>query len=80
MITVFIAGSCPHCTALLADLERRRVPHAVVDLLREPERVAELAALTFERRLPVVVDHERLSVGFRGESSSFDELGIGRNG
>jgi hypothetical protein len=48
----------------------------VVDLSVEPERIAELAALTWERRLPVLVDHERCSVGFAGASTSFAELGL----
>lgn len=76
-LTVYVAPGCPHCRALLADLADRRVPHAVVDLSAEPERVAEVAAATWERRLPVTIDHERCSVGFRGRSSSFADLGVG---
>jgi len=33
-------------------------------------------ALTWDRRVPVIVDHERFSVGFAGGSSTFAELGI----
>ena len=76
-VTVYVAAGCPHCRALLEDLERRGVARTVVDLTGEPERVAEVAAVTWERRLPVTVDHERCSVGFRGLSSSFAEAGIG---
>jgi hypothetical protein len=36
----------------------------------------ELRGWCWEHRLPVVVDHERVSIGFRGASSSFDELGL----
>jgi len=76
LITAYVADGCPHCSALLEDLERRRVSFVAVNLTREPERIAELAALTWERRLPVLVDHERCSVGFFGQSSSFTELGL----
>ncbi len=76
MITVFVADGCPHCRALLEDLGRRGVAAVVVNLTRHPERVAELTALTLERRLPVTVDHERCSVGFGGRSSSFVEAGL----
>jgi glutaredoxin len=73
---VYVADGCRHCEALQEDLRRRRVGFVVVNLTAEPDRVAELAALTWERRLPVLVDHERLSVGFAGGSSSFADLGI----
>jgi len=75
-VTVFVAQGCEHCAGLLEDLRRRRVEFVAVDLTSEPERIAELAALTWERRLPVLVDHERCSVGFKGRSSSFAELGL----
>ncbi len=75
-VTVYLADGCPHCEALLEDLRRRRVGFVAVNLTREPRRIAELTALTWERRLPVLVDHERCSVGFRGGSSSFADLGL----
>jgi len=76
VITVYVADDCPHCNALLEDLRRRRVEVVVVNLSQEPDRLTELAALTWERRLPVLVDHERCSVGFSGGSSSFSDLGL----
>lgn len=76
MIVAFTAEGCPHCDELRADLERRKVRFAEINLSREPERVEELRQHSWERRLPVVVDHEKVSIGFRGGSSSFDDLGI----
>jgi len=75
-LTVYVADGCPHCQALLEDLQRRHVPFSVVNLTAEPGRVSELVTLTWERRLPVVVDHERWSVGFGGRSTAFSDLGI----
>ncbi len=75
-LVLFTADGCPHCAALRADLVARRVPFEEVNLCRAPERLPELAQLSPERRLPVVVDHERVSVGFRGSSSSFAEVGL----
>ena len=75
-VTVYVADGCRHCTALLEDLRQRRVRFVLVNLTVEPERIAELAALTWERRLPVLVDHERCSVGFAGASTSFADLGL----
>jgi glutaredoxin len=75
-VTVYVADGCPHCAGLLADFEHRHVAVAVVNLSREPERAAEVLALTRTPRLPVVVDHERTSIGFAGRSSTFAELGL----
>jgi glutaredoxin len=76
-VLVFVADSCPHCAALVADLERRHVSFTCVDVGREPDRAAELARYTRERRVPVVIDHEIVSVGFRGRSSDLARLGQG---
>lgn len=76
MIRVFVAPGCPHCAALLADLDRRRVRVEIVDLGVAPGRLAELLDLTWERRLPVIVDHERCSVGFCGRSTPLEDLGF----
>lgn len=77
MITIFVVADCPHCTALVADLERRRVRFRCIDVGCEPGRLDELKRLTWERRLPVVVDHERCSVGFCGGSTTWRDLGLG---
>jgi glutaredoxin len=75
-LLVYTADGCAHCAALCADLRLRGVRFLELNLSREPERLAELARVTGERRLPVVVDHERVSVGFRGGASTFAELGL----
>jgi glutaredoxin len=75
-VTVYVSNRCPHCARLLADLRRRHVAHVCVDLNETPERAGEVVALTWDRRLPVIVDHERFTVGFAGGSSTFADLGI----
>jgi glutaredoxin len=76
VITVYASRRCPHCRALLEDLERRHVAHVLVDVDSEPARLADVVGLTWEPRLPAVVDHERWSIGFRGGSSTFADLGL----
>ena len=66
-ITVFVADGCEACAALLADLRRRGVRFEEVNLSAQPGRLDEL---------PVVVDHERVSIGYAGASSSFADLGL----
>ena len=75
-ILVFTADGCPHCRAVREDFDRRGVAYREINLSRQPEEMARLQELIWEHRLPVVADHERVSIGFRGLSSSFAELGL----
>jgi glutaredoxin len=75
-IVVYTADGCRHCAALVADFRRRGVHFTEVNLSRNPERMDELRRLSWEHRLPVVADHERVSIGFRGGTSSYAELGL----
>ncbi len=75
-ILVFTADGCPHCQALLTDFNRRGVVYREINLSREPNEIERLRDLSWEHRLPVVADHERVSIGFCGKSSTFEELGI----
>jgi len=75
-LLVFTADGCPHCRAVVDDLIARNVRFREINLNHEPDELQRLETLAGARRLPVIVDHERVTVGFRGRSSSFDELGL----
>jgi glutaredoxin len=75
-ILVFTADGCPHCRALREDFDRRGVVYREINLSREPEQIWRFRESVWEHRLPVVADHERVSIGFRGKSSTFGELGL----
>jgi len=75
-LLVFTAEGCPHCQALCDDFRRRRVRFTEVNLSSDPKAMVELRQLSWEHRLPVVIDHERVSIGFRGGASTFEELGL----
>lgn len=75
-ILVFTADGCPHCEALVEDFKRRGVAFREINLSHEPAEMERLRELSWEHRLPVVADHERVSIGFRGGSSTYAELGL----
>jgi len=75
-LLVFIADGCPHCRACVEDLRRRGVRFREVNLSRDPGEMSQLRQFSWEHRLPVVVDHERVSIGYRGGSSSYSDLGL----
>jgi glutaredoxin len=78
-VIVYTADGCPHCQLLLADFDRRGVEYHEVNVSRDPRAIEQVRAVSWEDRLPVVADHERVSIGFRGRSSTFSELGIDTN-
>ena len=75
-ILVFTADGCPHCRAIVEDFRARNVRFREINLSRERGEMEHLHTLCWEHRLPVVADHERISIGFRGGSSTFAELGL----
>jgi len=75
-ILVFTADGCPHCEGLLNDFRRRGVVFREINLSHEPEQMERLRGLCWEHRLPVVADHERISIGYRGGSSTYADLGL----
>jgi len=75
-LVVFTHSLCPHSQALLEDFRRRGVVFVEVKMETDPEGQDRLRALCWEHRLPVVADHERITIGFRGQTSTFDELGL----
>jgi len=78
-LLVFTADGCPHSRAAVEDLRRRNVRFLERNLSRDPAAREELARYCWEHRLPVIVDHERVSIGWQGGSSTFEELGLGQD-
>jgi len=75
-VVVYVAPGCPHSRAAVEDLRRRGVRFRLVDVTTDREGLARLLELTWERRLPVIADHERITIGWGGRASSFETLGI----
>ena len=75
-LLVFTADGCRHCRAVVEDFQARNVRIREINLSSEPGEMERLRSLCAEHRLPVIADHERVSIGFRGGSSTFAELGL----
>jgi len=75
-LQVFTHPDCDNSRALLEDFRRRGVVFVERDVTRDDRAMADLRAVCWEHRLPVVVDHERVSIGFRGRASTYRELGL----
>jgi len=74
-LLVFTHKACPNSKALLEDFRLRGVVFIEINVA-EPGALERLRTLSWEHRLPVVADHERITIGFRGQASSFEALGL----
>lgn len=74
-LLVFTHARCPHSQALLEDFRRRGVVFMHIDVA-EPGALERLRTHCWEHRLPVVADHERITIGFGGQASTFEALGL----
>ena len=64
---VYTRPDCSYSDALLEELDAGGVDYVHVNLMRQPDRVAELVGLTGgERVTPVMVRDGVVTVGFRG--------------
>ena len=75
-LLVFTHPRCPHSRALIEDYRRRGVAFQEISVDGVGSAIDRLRSWCWEHRLPVVVDHERVSVGYGGRSSTFSELGL----
>ena len=75
-IVVYTAPGCPHCRAAVEDLRRRRVRFREVDVATDREGLERLLRLTWRRAVPVIADHERVTVGWKGGATPLEALGI----
>lgn len=66
-VTIYGTETCPFCNQARAAYGGRAV---FVDVGRDPDRLPEMLALSGGRRqVPVIVEGDRVAVGFLGDTS-----------
>ena len=66
-IIVYTRPDCSYSDALIEELDAEGVKYTEFDLVRRPDKVAEVLKLTGgERITPVMVQGDVVTVGFRG--------------
>ena len=75
-LRVFTHSDCPHSKALLEDFIRRGVVFVQIDVGSNPSGLQTLRAICWEHRLPVIADHEKITIGYQGRTSTFEALGL----
>lgn len=66
-IIIYTIPDCPFCKAAREDLETRKTGYKEIDVSKNSEAEREVLKLTGGKRVvPVVVEGEKVRVGFKG--------------
>jgi glutaredoxin 3 len=67
MVLIFGKENCPYTAAAVADHERRRVEFTYIDVRRDRGDMARMLEYSKgHRRVPVIVDGDKVTIGFGG--------------
>ncbi len=65
-VTIYTKPGCPYCAAAKEDLGGRGISFIERDVTADPAAREEAIRLAGEARVPVIVEGERVTVGFKG--------------
>jgi len=66
-VTIYTKPGCPFCMAAKADLKLKRVEYTEYNVKADAQRLEEMLQLNGgQRKVPTIVDGERITVGFAG--------------
>jgi glutaredoxin 3 len=67
MVLIFGKDGCPYTQAAMEDCSDRRVPFEYVDVTAQPADLDRMLVYSKgRRRVPVIVDGDKVTIGFGG--------------
>lgn len=67
MVTIFGKDSCPYTQAARDDYQRRGVPFEYINVKKNPGELERMLGFSKGRRaVPVIVEGDRVTIGFGG--------------
>ena len=67
MVLIFGKAHCPYTSAALDDYERRGVPVEYIDIKKDRAAMDRMLGYSGgHRRVPVIVEDEKVTIGFGG--------------
>jgi glutaredoxin 3 len=65
-VEIFGKDTVPYTTAAREDYARRKIPFAYVDVRRDAKELERMVHLSGGRRVPVIVESGKVTIGFGG--------------
>ncbi len=65
-IKIYTKPGCPYCAAAKTDLDGRGLEYEEIDVLSDATALDEMSKLSGGKTVPVIVDGEKVTVGFGG--------------
>ena len=65
-VKIYIKTGCPYCAAAKEDFEKRGIEFDEINLAEDPLKVSEIVKLSGGRQVPVIVEGDKVTVGFGG--------------
>lgn len=66
MLTIYTKTGCPYCAAALASMDEQGLEYREINLSLAPEKIPELLKVSGGKKVPVIIDGDRVTVGFKG--------------
>lgn len=65
-VTIYTKNGCPYCSAAKERLANQGLKFIEINLSQYPDKIAELVSLSGHRKVPVIVDNGKVTVGLNG--------------
>ncbi len=65
-VTIYTKTGCPYAEDAKKDLTERDIPFVEVNISEQPEAEKKVEELAGRRMVPVMVEGDKITVGFRG--------------
>lgn len=65
-ITIYTKTGCPYCKAAKEDFVKRGIKFDEINVSEKPEKIDELVKLAGVRKVPVLVEDGKVTVGYKG--------------
>lgn len=65
-VIIYTKNGCPYCEAAKESFQKQGQEFSEINVSKSPEKIDELVKLAGVRKVPVIVDQGKVTVGFNG--------------
>ncbi len=65
-VTIYTKDGCPYCKAAMEQFQQQNIRYNEVNVSRDSGKIDELVKVAGVRKVPVIVEDGKVTVGFNG--------------